>query len=209
MIMSKSKKVAAPKFEPVEIADYRPGAFSLGLSREECDKIISEDMSRIIPQQALATLQRLTVLRNHLGVAPGDNIALMVAIANAYVPGFEIKVGKVARPGPAKKGERFKIVTTIEALAAAEQIDISVAIRKAAQRKIGGRMLSAESLSTKYYGALREIEDSFAGGALLRFWRRRLPDDISAEMDPLFWSFENQELNAVRPHNVHEFPSRK
>jgi hypothetical protein len=207
--MSKAKKVAAPKFEPVEIADWSPGAFSLGFSDEERSKIISADITRIASRQLLTAIERLDVLRKHLDVPEGSPLLLAIAIANAFVDGFEVKVGKVARSGPAKKAERFKIVTTIEALAAAEQISISAAIRKAAQRKIGGRTLSTESLSTKYYGALREIEDSPAGGALLRFWRRRLPDDISAEMDPLFWSFENQELNAVRPHNVHEFPSRK
>lgn len=135
---------------------------------------------------------------------------LLIAVANKYVPGFEVTVATpAAKPGPRKSAERFKIVTMVEARAAAEGIALKTAIRDLAAKKINGRTLSVDSLTTKYFGALREIKGHPQGAALLRLWRMGLPNDSSADLDVLFWSFENQHLKAVKAHNVHQFPLKK
>jgi hypothetical protein len=212
--MPKSKKPDAPKFEPVCIADCRPEVRSLATSDAESAKMFSEDVARIAAQSTLASIERLKVLQRHLGLSGElsevNLLALLIAIANKYVPGFKVAVGPAtAKQGPQKSAERFKIVTMVEARAAAERLSVKDAIRNLAAKPVGGRRLSPDSLSTKYYGALREIEGHPQGAALLHLWRRGLPNDLSADMDALFWSFENQHLKAVRPHNVHQFPLKK
>ncbi|MDH2343251.1 hypothetical protein [Bradyrhizobium sp. SSUT77] len=207
--MSKAKRPHAPKFEPVEIEVWRPGGGSLLLSDAERAEIRSEDFTRIVAQQAAAGIERLDVLREHLGIPKGNFSALALAIAERYVPGFAVNVGSGTKPGPRKKAERFKIVTMIEGLAAAEQINEAEAIRRVAGQKIGGRLLSPDSLSTKYYSAIAEIEAHPTGAELLRYWRSSLPQDLSADLAPMFWHFETEVLGALRPHNVHEFPQRK
>ncbi|KJC37722.1 hypothetical protein [Bradyrhizobium sp. LTSP857] len=207
--MSKTKRPPAPKFEPVEIEGWSAAGRSLALSDAETASIRSQDLTRIVAQQATAGIERLDVLREYLGVPKGNFPALALAIAERYVPGFSVNVGSGTKPGRRKKPERFNIVTMIEGLAAAEQINEAEAIRTAASRKIGGRMLSPESLSTKYYAAVAEIEAHPAGAALLRLWRSNLPLDLSAEMAELFLQFETETLGAVVPNNVHVFQPRK
>jgi hypothetical protein len=207
--MARKKKPDAPKFEPVKIDDWSSGGRSIGLSEAESASIRSQDLTRIVAQQATAGIERLDVLREFLGVPKGNFSLLAMAIAEKYVPGFAVKVGVPAKPGTDKRADRFKIVTTVELLAARQGLKIGPAIRKAAEQKIDGRMLSAESLTTKYYADLKEIENHPQGALLLRIWRHALPDDMTAEMAPLFWSFENDALGAFQPHNVHSFPSKK
>jgi hypothetical protein len=203
--MPRYKKPDAPKFPPVEIAGYRP--VSLAMSEEDRSKMVSEDFSRIVVETTSAALERLVILRDFLGVEKGDFSTLALAIARRYVPDFEVK--PKPRTGRLKHAERFKIVTSVEATAAKLgcNISISTAIKKASEEKISGRMLSAESLSTKYYQFLKEIEARPTGAMLLRIWRMSLPEDNSEMMDPLFWQFESDELGAVRLNNVHKFPA--
>jgi hypothetical protein len=211
--MPRAKKPDAPKFEPVTIAGYRPAGMSLATSDAESAKILDEDRQRIAAETLTAELTRLEVLQKHLGLE-GElgNVAhllmLLIAVANKYVDGFAVR-GKPLKSGPGKIAERFKIVTMVEARAAAEKIKPKAAIRELAEKKINGRWLSADSLTTKYFASLAEIKGHPTGAALLNYWRKGLPDDLSAEMGPLFWAFENEHLKAVNPHNVHQFPSKK
>ena len=207
--MPRSKKPDVPKFAPVIIEGLRPEIRSLANSPEDASAMYAEDMARIKSELGAALASRLEVLRKHLGVPEGNLFLLLIAIADKYVRDFEVQVGTVAKPGPRKKAERFKIVTAIEARAAAEQISIKEAIRSVALKPIESRQLSVDSLTTKYYGSLKEIEAHGAGRALLKFWRDQLPIDHSADMDVLFWPFERQYLNATKPHNVRQFPLKK
>jgi hypothetical protein len=213
----KYKQPNAPKFEPVIIASYRPAVRSLLTSDADREKMLGEDSVRIAAERLTAALNRLKALQKYLGLAGdfGDVTSLMkllLAVANRYVPGFEVKVdakGPKRQSGPPKKAERFMIVTMVEGRAASQSIPIKEAIRILSASKINGRTLAADSLTTKYYGAMREIERHPHGAALLKLWRIGLPNDLSEEMAPLFWSFENENLNAVSPHNVRQFPLRK
>jgi hypothetical protein len=212
--MPRTKKPDVPKFEPVFIADYRPEVHSLATSDAESQKIFSEDVTRIAAQSAMASIERLKVLQKYLGLSgelsEENLLALSIAIENKYVSGFKVSVGPAtAKQGPQKNAERFKIVTMVEAHAAAENINVKAAIRDLATKKINGRSLAVDSLTTKYYGALKEIKDHPQGAALYYLWRRGLPNDLSADMDALFWAFENQHLKAAKPHNVHQFPLKK
>jgi hypothetical protein len=208
--MPRRKKPDAPKFEPVTIAGIRPGAYALGLSEADRHAMLAEDNGRILLQKMTATLERLGVLHNHLGLSgklgdAGNLLVLLVSVANRYVPDFEIKVGDVPKRGAQKVADRFKTVTEIESVKILQKLPtIAAAIDAvAADRRPAIR---PQELSTKYYSSLQEIRDNKTAVQLLDLWRRQRElapaADPLQEFDILFWQCEHDCLGAVRPHNV-------
>jgi hypothetical protein len=158
--MSRYKKPDAPKFEPASIAGYRQAVHSLATPENERKKMMDEDGSRIVLERTAATLDRLATLHGYLGLSGkvGENLLpLLIAIANKYVPGFEVHVGSPARPGRKKVADRFKTVTEIEGVKMLRGLaSIKEAIEAvAAERRPS---ISPQDLNTKYYISLQEIE---------------------------------------------------
>jgi hypothetical protein len=213
--MSRSKKPDAPKFAPVFIAGYRQAVHSLATPEDERKKMIDEDGSRIMLERATAAMQRLGVLHRYLGLPgkPGDNCwALLIAVADKYVPGFEMHVGAQPKPGRKKVGDRFKTITEIESVRILQNLpSIKEAIEVvAAERR---PPISAQDLNTKYYTSRREIEACEPAAELLRYWlatcsnRPDLAQD--AFFDSLFWTVEREHMGATVPHNVTLLKTRK
>jgi hypothetical protein len=215
--MSRYKKPDAPKFEPVFIPGHRQAVHSLLTPEAERTKMLSEDSGRIILQQMSATLERLTVLQEHLGLSgklgeQGNMLAMLISVANKYVPGFEVHFGAQPKPGRQKVADRFKTVTEIESVKVLRGLtSIKEAIEAvAAERRPS---ISAQDLNTKYYASLQEIEACEAATAWLRFWRETCvnrPDMAQDEFfDLMFWTVERDQMGATRPHNVTPMKARK
>jgi hypothetical protein len=213
--MSRYKKPDAPKFVPVFIAGYRQAVHSLATPEDERKKMIEEDGSRIALEKTVATLDRLQALQNSLGLSgkfDENLLPLLIAVANKYVPGFEVHVGAQPKPGVKKVGDRFKTVTEIEGVKILRNLpSIKEAIEVVATER--RPTISAQDLNTKYYTSRREIEACEPAAELLRYWlatcsnRPDLAQD--AFFDNLFWTVEREHMNATVPHNVTPLKVRK
>ena len=203
--MSQTKRPEAPKFKPVHIPGLRPEIRSLATTPDDMARMYVEDKRRIGAELFIAYNERLEELRRFLNVpqlghAPADLLILLTRVAERYAPGFEIVLQeKSSKPGPRKKAERFSIVTMVEARAAARKQNIKQAIEELAAAKINGRLLSPESLTSKYYASLKEIEARPSGTALLAVWRQDPTEHMASIMAPIFWQFESEQLGASKP----------
>jgi hypothetical protein len=208
--MSRYKKPDAPKFEPVFIADYRLEARSLATPEDERVKIISEEGKRIAAQWTAATLERLMVLQKHLGLtgcmeSSQGTLAMLIAVAEKYVPDFEVHVGAQSKPGRPKVADRFKTVTEIDAVKILKGLPfVSDAIEAVALER--RPPMSVQDLNTKYYKCLGEIEACEPAAQLLRFWRETCVNRPNLAQDPFFdsqfWDVERNHMGATVPHNV-------
>jgi hypothetical protein len=217
--MTKTQKPDAPKFEPVTIAGIRPEVYALGTPEAEWKAMLAEDNGRIVLHQYLATLQRLEVLQDHLGLSgklgePGDLLMLLISVANKYVRGFEVKVGAAPKRGTKKVGDRFKTVTEVESAKILQDLStIAAAIDAVAADKDRRPSIRPQELSTKYYACLREIEANKTAQELLNLWRharQTLPATTNLpEFESLFWACERDYLGATLPHNVTPLKARK
>jgi hypothetical protein len=214
--MPRFKKPNAPKFEPVFIADYRLGARSIAIPEAERAKMCEEDTARIVAERMSAELNRLKVLQNHLGLSGGlrgaDLLMLLIAVANKYVPDFEVHVGAQPKPGVKKVGDRFKTVTEIDGIKILRKLpSTKEAIEMvAAERRPS---ISAQDLNTKYYACLREIDECKPAAELLRYWRAMCSNrpDLAQDaiFDSWFWTVERDHMGATVPHNVTPLKARK
>jgi hypothetical protein len=213
--MPRYKQPDAPKFEPVFIADCRPAIHSILTPESERAKIQSEDFTRIVGERTIASIKRLGVLQEYLGLSGGLGEAkafeLLLAVAIKYVPGFGVEVGARPKTGPKKIADRFKTVTEVERRKFERDLpSISAAIESVAIEST--KAIRPQELSTKYYAYLREIEANEQAHALLRFWRRVMPWQSATDLqdfEVLFWECERSVLGADRPHNVRPLKSRK
>jgi hypothetical protein len=217
MDMPRAKKPSVPKFDPVFIAGYRPKGRSLATPDAESAKIRKEDFERIVAETMTANLTRLKVLQKYLGLEGELGnwphlLMLLIAVADKYVDGFAVEVGKSPKqPGPKKIGDRFKTVTEVERRRFELGLtDISAAIEAvAAERR---PFIRAPELSTKYYSCLKEIKANEYANALLNFWRAvmtRLSAKDLNKFDFIFWECERDYLGATVPHNVTPMKARK
>jgi hypothetical protein len=214
--MSKRKKPDTPKFESVFIAGRRPEVYSLATPEDERNKMLAEDSSRIALQQTTVALERLEVLQNHLGLSGqlgdyGNLLVMLIAVANKYVTGFEVKIGAQPKRGAKKVADRFKTVTEVESAKILQDLPtITAAINAvAAERRPS---INAQDLNTKYYASLREIEACEPAAELLRYWRERCnrPDLLQDPfLDSLFWAVESDRMGATVPHNVTPLEAHK
>jgi hypothetical protein len=192
--MPTAKKPDAPKFKKVEIPGFRREVYALATPEAERNTMLAEDGGRIALQLTTATIERLEVLREYLGAPEGNLFLLLVAVADKYVPDFKVQVGEQKPKGRKKNADRFRIVTAVEAKAAQSKISIAAAIRWVAPNT--GQSYSPDSLSTKYYAAVKEIEGNPLTGAYLRLWRKLLPYDAFDDLSDTFSELEREELGA-------------
>jgi hypothetical protein len=204
--MSRKQKPEAPKFKPVAIAGMRPEICALAMAETEALEMLKQDNTRIMAEIFLATMDRLKVLQEHLGLSgelgEKDNLLLLLmTVAGKYVPGFEVTVGEKSKRGPKKAANRFKTVTEVEEMKFQRSLPtIVLAIEAiAADRR---PTIRPPELQTKYYACSREIEANETTAALLRFWRKcrevtPLADKLQG-FDDLFWTYERDYLGAIR-----------
>jgi hypothetical protein len=205
--MVRTQKPDGPKFKPVEIADIRREIYSLAKPESEAMAMLAEDNGRIVLEKMTATMERLEVLRDHVGLSgslgdPGDLLVMLIAVANKYVPGFEVKVGAQPKPGVKKVGDRFATVTEIEEMKFRLGLPtITLAIDTVAANR--SPAIRPPELSTKYYSCLREIEANKDAAALLRLWRtyrERTPPTACVDgFKDIFWGCERDCLGATQP----------
>jgi hypothetical protein len=211
--MSRYKKPDAPKFEPVFIAGRRRASYSLATPEAEAGKMRHEDTQRIILQKLSTSMQRLEALQDYLGIPgklgdPGHLLALLLKVADKYVPDFEVQVGAATKPGTKKVGDRFKTVTDVETMKFNRRLT-SIADAIAAVANERRPRMQATELTTKYYASLREIEANEQAKELLGFWRNQCSMLHDPFLESLFWECERDQMGATVPHNVTKLPLQK
>jgi hypothetical protein len=187
-------KVHRPKFKPAVIADTDRAAYSLLLTDAERAEISNREISRVVIEQMTVSLDRLGVLFDHFKIRDNNWCLLALHLALNFVPGFYPAVGTPRKPGPRRKGERFKLVLLVQSFAEANGVTINKALHALAGRQINGRLRAADSLSTDYYAARRQIEAHAQGPNLLCSVRALTTafgwSGESDEFDPLFETAE-------------------